>query len=53
MVSLCSLGCLGIRYLDQPGLELTEVHLFVSRGLELKACTNTDGIISPIKYFLS
>ena len=38
-VSLCSPGCPGIPFVDQSGLEPTEIHLPLSPGLGIKGAT--------------
>jgi hypothetical protein len=40
-VSLCSPGCPGIHFVDQPGLELRNPPASASQALESKACATT------------
>ena len=40
-VSLCSPGCPGTHFVDQPGLKLRNPPVSASQVLELKACATT------------
>jgi hypothetical protein len=51
-VSLCSPGCPGTHFVDQAGLELTEIRLPVSQILGLKLCT-TNAWLSQLFKFLT
>jgi hypothetical protein len=50
-ISLCSLGCPGAHYVDQAGLELTEIHLSLPPECRSKAMHTTPSFYFILNYY--